>query len=177
MPNPPHATQRRSRLSVALLLACAGTASAQYRSMDGSGNNAGHSAWGQAGTDLIRLTAPAYPDGRSAMARPGGPNPRDVSNAVVAQNAAFPLNSRNLTDMIWQWGQFIDHDLDLSVDGSESVNITTSPADPSFQGAPIVFNRSEFDPATGTIGPREHINVLTAYIDGSMVYGSDLSRC
>src|SRR5690349_5540205 len=92
-----------------LALAVAGVATGQpFRSADASGNNLAHPTWGQAGTDLIRLAPAAYPDGHSAMARPNGPNPRDVSNAVVLQSAPVS-NGRNLSDLIWQWGQFLDH--------------------------------------------------------------------
>ena len=165
------------RSSCALVIAAglAAPAFGQYRSMDGSGNNAAHPTWGQAGGDLMRLTAPAYADGFSAMSRPLGPNPRDVSNAVVAQSGSI-LNNRNMSDLVWQWGQFIDHDLDLSLDGSEAANISTSPTDPYFLGAPIFFNRSEFGPATGTTNPRQHLNVNSSYIDGSMIYGSAQAR-
>ena len=51
---------------------------------------------------------------------------------------------------------------------------------------PIPFNRSEYDPATGTPDPvpgtpprlnrREVINSVTSYIDASLVYGSDPVR-
>src|SRR5262249_22681663 len=39
----------------------------------------------------------------------------------------------------------------------------------------IPFNRSEFDPSTGTGpgNPRQQINDITAFLDASMVYGSD----
>ena len=42
--------------------------------------------------------------------------------------------------------------------------------------AAIAFTRSLFDPQTGIAGPREQISLVTAYIDGNTVYGSDGAR-
>ncbi|HMN42804.1 MAG TPA: peroxidase family protein [Phycisphaerales bacterium] len=147
-------------------------ARAEDRTFDGTGNNVAHPAWGAANTRLVRRSPSAYMDGKSAMARPGAANPRTVSNAVVAQSVSR-LNERGLSDMVWQWGQFVDHDIGITKGGSETAPVQTVPSDPTFHGSPMGFTRSQFDPGTGTTGPREQINSITSYLDGSMVYGSD----
>ena len=54
-----------------------------------------------------------YSDGMSASAGPGRPNARDISNMVAVQSVSMP-DGRGLSDCVWQWGQFLDHELDLS---------------------------------------------------------------
>ena len=90
-----------------------------------------------------------------------------------------------MSDWVYAWGQFIDHDLDLTSGGtgaqSQSANIDVPQGDTSFDpsgagGQVIGFNRSEFDPSTGTTTPRQQINDITAWLDGSQVYGSDAAR-
>jgi hypothetical protein len=54
-------------------------ARAEDRSYDGSGNNLLHSAWGAAGTQLLRMAPAAYADGVSSPRGTTGvalPNPR-----------------------------------------------------------------------------------------------------
>src|SRR5262249_8000800 len=51
--------------------------------------------------------------------------------------------------------------------------------DPNSMGDQVIdFSRSEFDPTTGTNkkNPRQQINDITAWLDGSMIYGSDAVR-
>jgi peroxidase len=155
------------------LLSCVGASIAlgDNRTYDGSGNNLAHPTWGAAGIDLLRRSPPAYSDTISAMARASSPNPRDISNTVIAQTSSR-LNDRGLSDMAWQWGQFVDHDLDISKLGTEVASVATQPSDPTFHGTAMGFSRSVFDPATGTSGPREQMNAITSYLDASNVYGS-----
>ncbi len=171
----------------ALIGAQPGAASGDYRSYDGSGNNLTNPNWGAAGTILPRMAPAAYDDG---FASPRGtndptlPNPRLISNSVVAQPIMMP-NTHKMTDWVFQWGQFVDHDLDLTnlATPTESFNIPIPAGDPIFDvgntGTQIMsFQRSEYSPLTGTgVGnPREQINSITSYLDGSQVYGSDETR-
>lgn len=156
----------------------------EVQSIDGSGNNRRQPSMGAAHTALIRLAPPAYADGAAALAGPDRPSPRAVSNAICAQASARP-NSHGVSDFLWQWGQFLDHDIDLTdgVDPPEAADIPIPAGDPFFDPtgsgeATMEFNRSLYDPATGTgpDNPRQQINEITAWIDGSNVYGSDAER-
>ncbi len=151
----------------------------EFRSIDGSGNNADHPDWGKAGTPLVRLSDPAYEDGAGAPSGYDRPSPRLVSNLVAAQVDTRP-SARRTSDYIWQWGQFIDHDLDLvpTLSPAEQFDIAVPLGDPFFDPSStgtqtIPLNRS-FYVVEG--GARQQMNSLTAYIDGSMIYGSDEAR-
>ena len=161
---------------------------AEFRSIDGSGNNMDNSTWGQTDTQLFRMFDPAYQDGMSEP-RGGGidspltlPSTRDISNKVAAQSQSIK-NSKNLSDWFWQWGQFIDHDMDLTEihDPEEPFNILV-PADdflfdPDGTGMETIdLNRSTYDPTIGISNPRQQTNQITAYLDASMLYGSDQER-
>ena len=153
---------------------------ADHRSVDGSGNNEAVPTWGSAGINLLRITPSDYADGLSAPAGDSRPSARAISNAVAWQEEEMS-NNRDLTDFVWTWGQFIDHDIDLTDTGSEPFPIPVPTGDAFFdpQGTgeqEIGFTRSVFDPNTGTSNPREQINSITAFIDASNVYGSDDTR-
>ena len=160
-------------------------AQAEGRSYDGSGNNLANPSWGAAGTTLARAAAAAYDDGHSAPRGSTGsglPNPRVISNLVVAQLTMLP-NTHQMSDWVFQWGQFVDHDLDLSNLASppEPFNIIIPVGDPMFDpvstGTQIMpFLRSNYDASTGISSPREQINEISSYLDASMIYGSDEAR-
>lgn len=150
--------------------------------IDGSGNNPAQPDWGATDTQLVRLVSVDYADGLSAPAGADRPSARAISNAVAAQSESTP-NDRYLTDFAWLWGQFIDHDLDLTegADPAESFPIEVPAGDPWFDPfgtgtQTISLNRSNYDPETGDDDPRQQINQITAWLDGSMIYGSDPER-
>ncbi|MBX2870562.1 MAG: hypothetical protein KTR30_00625 [Saprospiraceae bacterium] len=153
-----------------------------YRTYDGSSNNLVETDWGAVGTNLLRLVPVAYVDSISAPAGPDRTNPRTISNSLFAQDS--PINDPlSLSDFCWVFGQFLDHDLGITPDGEESALIKVPTGDPHFDPlgmgqAVIPMHRNVFDPTTGTgvDNPRQHPNMITAYIDGSAVYGSDQER-
>jgi hypothetical protein len=168
----------------ALATAPGAWAGTEHRSYDGSGNNLAHPDWGRAGTPLLRMAGANYADGYAEPVGAARPGPRVISNELCAQGHS-QINLAGASSFLWQWGQFLDHDIDLTPAGhpSESLPITVPAGDPSFDpdwtGQQVIrFDRSAYDPATG-IGPgnpRQQMNVITAFIDASNVYGSDAQR-
>jgi peroxidase len=159
---------------------------AVYRPIDEVGNNVANPTWGTAGTDLTRLTPAAYADGVSSPSLPHDPSARLISNIVnnqadpanPAENVAT-VNQQSLSDFAYSFGQFIDHDLDLTQDNGASDPIAVPVGDPigGATDAPLAFNLSQTDPATGTStsNPTQDVNSITSYLDLSQVYGSDVA--
>ncbi|MEI6239390.1 MAG: peroxidase family protein [Planctomycetia bacterium] len=154
-------------------------------SVDGRGNNVAHPEWGSAGVDLLRLSPAAYADGVSAPSGAARPNARAISNALAQSPEGGVTNDRDFSAFVYAWGQFLDHDLGLTETAlpRETFPIAVPQGDPSFDpsgtGAmTIPMSRSAFDPLTGTAvgNPRQQTNSITAFIDGSQIYGSDATR-
>ena len=157
---------------------------ANLRTIDGSNNNLTNVTWGQANTQEIRLTPVDYLDGISIIRTDihGRPNAREVSTAIFSQSANQQfLDENNLSEMTWAWGQFVDHDIDFTSGGIESHDIIIPPTDPAFaldSDGIINVGRKAFVPGSGTSAenPRQFNNVITTWLDGSVVYGSDAIR-
>ena len=159
---------------------------AEDRTFDGTGNNLANPLWGSAGTDYSREASGAhYADSISAPQVAGLPEHRAVSNSLMTQGEDSVLDPRGLTAMVYTWGQFIDHDMDLRTSSAPPVafNIPVPIGDPSFDptasGTQVIpVSRSGIDPLTGTsaANPAQQINSITSYLDASMVYGSNATR-
>ncbi|MGK7918499.1 MAG: peroxidase family protein, partial [Trichodesmium sp.] len=153
-----------------------------FRTFDGSNNNQNNPEYGKIGQNLLRFTPVAYADGIETLANPNGPNPRTISNTVFNQQESIP-DPRNLSDYVWGWGQFIDHDIDHTLlqsgEDAEPANIISPQGDIIYTSDSFIpVTRSVFDTETGTnpSNPRQQTNDITAWLDASMVYGSDQNR-
>lgn len=154
-----------------------------FRSYDGRGNNLDNPTWGSVFEPLIIETGLEYSDG---MAAPNGlnrPNPRTVSNLLFSQDSLLP-DVMSLSDYVWAFGQFIDHDITITPsDQTEdlSINIPTGDTwfDPDSLGtAMIPMSRTNHIDGTGedVSTPRLIQNITTAFIDGSSFYGHNQER-
>lgn len=153
-----------------------------YEPIGNAGNNILHPLWGTANTQLVRTAPNAYTDKTSTPAGANRPSARVVSNILDTQTSSI-LNNRNMSDMVYVYGQFLDHDLSLTPTGTEKAPVTVPKGDrwfdPSGTGnATIGLSRSVYDPSTGTTpaNPRQQVNTITSFIDGSQIYGSDTTR-
>ncbi|MDT7044019.1 peroxidase family protein [Candidatus Nitronereus thalassa] len=184
-----HHISRWSLMTTCFIFALLGTIplegwAIETRTIDGTYNNVQNPEWGSADSQLDRTIDPDYQDDIAQPAEYSRPSPRSISNIVAAQSE-LRFNDMGATDMVWQWGQFIDHDLDLTTEAHppEEYDIKIPEGDtyfdPQSSGNEIIpFHRSVYDPNTGTdtSNPRQQLNNITSYLDGSMIYGSDPQR-
>src|SRR5438132_6734326 len=110
-----HRTRRLRPAIEALEVRCLLDA-APYYLPNGSGNNIANPTWGEAVTDLLRISPVAYADGVSAPSLPQIQSARAISN--ILNDQADPNNSfqdfqtvdqNSLSAFGYVWGQFIDH--------------------------------------------------------------------
>ncbi|WP_428305787.1 peroxidase family protein [Lacipirellula sp.] len=165
----------------ALLAAAAGAqcsvgyAQTHDRFINGTYNHFSDWQRGSAGSQIIRvnyLTDYATAGGAMIMP-PARPNARTISNTLSKQTSDVP-SVRGLSNYIMGWGQFLDHDMGLtltsSANGVANIDIL-DPNDPLGPN-PIAFSRSKYV----INGGREQVNEVTSWIDGSQIYGSDNAR-
>ncbi|XP_074969221.1 myeloperoxidase-like [Phalacrocorax aristotelis] len=174
-----------------------------YRTITGECNNRRNPSLGASNRALVRWLPAEYEDGVSVphgwtegKRFSGFPFPlvRKVSNEIVRFPPGQLRMDQQRSLMFMQWGQFIDHDLDFSPDTparvtfSGKVDCDTScvkqppcfpikipPNDPRIKNTKdcLPFFRSA--PAcTSGRAIRDQINALTSFLDGSVVYGSEV---
>ena len=158
---------------------------ADLRALDGTGNNLSNPQWGSTDESYLRSSPAAYADGMSSPAGATRLSARELSNLLANQGDVGLVNDRNMSAFVYAWGQFLDHDIDLtdSAIPSESFPIAVPKGDAYFDPnstgtATLGMTRSEYDPTTGISpsNPRQQINSITAFVDASQVYGSTAER-
>lgn len=154
----------------------------EVQSIDGTGNNLQNPEYGAAETALTNIAPLAYSDGFSTPNGQNRPNPRTISNAISKQEGDI-LEPNGLTNLTTFFGQFLDHDLSLTSDSQRPINIPVPAGDefldPQGNGNVVIgVEDSVFIAGTGTdpSNPRQLPNEITAFIDGSNIYGSEEER-
>ena len=150
-----------------------------FRPYNGRNNNILLPNINSVGSTFGRIGPANYDDGIHTM-QGGRPNPRSISNTVVAGTFAgqesLRTNSLGLSAWMYVWGQFVTHDI-----GFEDIGVTTEfipitvPADDQFltPGSFIPMTRATVAPGTGGVTgiPAAAINDTTGWLDASVVYG------
>ncbi|ESO94460.1 hypothetical protein LOTGIDRAFT_161152 [Lottia gigantea] len=177
----------------------------KYRTLNGICNNFKNPTWGASNQAFTRLLPPIYENGFNT---PVGWNRGKMYNGIHLPSprliSSFMMSTDHVTmdeehsHMLMQWGQFIDHDLDLAPQSisfarfsdGQRCNETCDNVSPCFpikvpnsdqriRNNCLGFTRTSGTCNTGTtsvffstVAPRQQINALTAFIDASNVYGN-----
>jgi len=139
----------------------------EARTLDGRFNHRSDPELGAAHRPFRRL-AP------NAATPPERPLPRTVSNAVHAQpNEHWTVpDPKGRSILFAVFGQFLSHDVSLRAKQTRPRFVRVGPDDPMFEeDAVLPFAPSARHPEFGT-----PYNRVTAWIDGSMIYGSEECR-
>ena len=133
---------------------------------------------------------------RGGLSQSSLPSARKVSFEVHHKHSKNNKDGLPITLMVMQFGQFLDHDLSLTPERelhccSDDVLAEDATSDPELrfcfnididQNDLFYSKRSSCHPFTRSdsictdSGKREQFNLLTSFIDGSNVYGSDNRR-
>ncbi|XP_068121882.1 myeloperoxidase-like [Hyperolius riggenbachi] len=175
--------------------------SSPYRTFTGECNNRRFPDFGVSNRPYTRLLRAQYEDGRSLPLgwtenRPVNgfvlPLARAVSNEIIRFPQSQQTLDRQRSLMFMQWGQWIDHDLDLAPETPSRATFLTGidcdhscarelpcfplripPNDPRIRNRTDCIPLFRSSPAQVPGSPvREQMNVLTSYVDASQVYGS-----
>ena len=154
-----------------------------YRSIDGSGNNPINPKAGSQNDLLINYVPLDFAD---KIYEPkldekfNKPNPRAISNALFDQPTIIS-DKKGLSDFTWVFGQFLDHELSMIEDDPSKPldNIKIPGNDRHFEpNSTMHVFRNKIAEGSGTseLNPVRFVNKITAFVDGSNIYGSDDER-
>jgi len=144
----------------------------EFRTIDGTNNNLSNTEFGATDIPLFRSMDSDYgtTDYLNAMGGETRPSARAISNAVSSETNDSE-SQYGLSSFVFTWGQFIDHDIDLTGEGHSEYEPILMPANEPLFTSPIPFFRSAIYGSTGATDYRQQENLITSWIDGSNVYG------
>ena len=93
---------------------------ADIRSLDGTGNNLANPQWGSSEEAFLRKSPAEYANGIDTPAGNDRLSAREISNLLAAQGNQDIVNDQDLSAFVYAWGQFLDHDLDLTLSGGSN---------------------------------------------------------
>ncbi|KAI9104059.1 heme peroxidase [Phlyctochytrium arcticum] len=147
-------------------------AQSAFRTLDGSDNNLNNPNLGKAGAPFARTLSGFN---ANTLANGGLPDPREVSNALA--NISAPIISpRNISELFTYWGEFIATDLSHIIRSTTNSRGGVPNATLPASGMLAINNVSNFTFATAESTPSNPpvpINSVTAFLDGSQIYGVD----
>uniref|UniRef100_A0A8C2KZ20 NAD(P)H oxidase (H2O2-forming) n=1 Tax=Cyprinus carpio TaxID=7962 RepID=A0A8C2KZ20_CYPCA len=154
---------------------------------DGWYNNLADHDRGAADAALVRLFPAQYTDGvYLPRQEPHLPNPRQISNIAMSGQSGL-MSYRNSSVQSVAFGYHVWSEISETRRPGcppEFMHIKVQKEDPVFgsnssQPVLLQFQRAEWDPSTGKSpnNPRTQVNHVTAWIDGSSIYGSSSSWC
>lgn len=147
---------------------------------DGWYNNLVHPDWGAIDTHLLRLSPADYSDGVYEPAGKERPNPFAISQiAFRGDNRLGSARNRNAL-LVFYGQQLVEEIMDVQRPGCpiEFFNIPV-PKDHMYNpdrkdNLEMPFRRARYDQRTGLSpnNPRQQLNEITPYMDGTLVYGA-----
>ncbi|GAB6023237.1 hypothetical protein CHUAL_008055 [Chamberlinius hualienensis] len=173
----------------------------KYRAHSGYCNNVQNPRWGNANIKYLRFLPADYADGvsipRQSIDGAALPNAREVSFGV---HLDVDKPHQYVTSILSVWAQFVYLDVAFTgqVVGKDGkrlrcCQVNSNHLHPECYPVTIPFNdpvygksrvtcqdyiRSCMGPRTGcTLGPREQVNQVTAFLDATVVYGSSEEEC
>jgi len=154
-----------------------------YYTVDGTCNNLDNPFWGAANVALRRVRPAAYENTFEPRGAGGDlPSARLISTQV---HKDLDKPDSEITQMLAHFGQFLDHDISLTPENeaeccehaseSECFPISVPLNDGFFSALTTPQSCLEFSRSSAYCyeETREQFNAITAFLDGSNIYGSD----
>ncbi|KAK9881555.1 hypothetical protein WA026_016432 [Henosepilachna vigintioctopunctata] len=153
----------------------------EKQTLNGWFNNMAHPDWGSIDSRLIRRVPPSYSDGVYMLAGQDRPSARKLSRLFMKGLDGLK-STENRTALLAYFGQLVTSEVIMSSESGcpiEMHSIEIEKCDDMYDkecrgNRYIPFYRARYDKKTGKNpnAPREQMNQVTSWIDGSFIYST-----